>query len=522
MAKEETGRLLSKVAKFVRNPLKDWSELDADESSTLENGYSREMLKEMIERRQRNDFVRRREFDMLRKLRQREAAGGRDPAATPSSFNVSSTNDKSDGRALTLKKIDEIEEQMSQQWWKGRDPRAAAPGAEGAPADGAPHMAEQHARAYADTVPGVPQGGVQGLQVQLPAHDGSIEEAAIRYAHGDDAGAEAILLQALAPDSPTGSHDDTWRTLLDLYRATGDAEKFEAASTRYAQRMKQAAPEWLSFRALASSARAATPGQAVPAPAPASDADWPSPPRLAREGLIGLTRALGAAGPSWRLDWSALDAIEPDAAGPLRALFTHWADSTVQLRFRGGDRLLLVLAEATPANDRGVDAVWWQLHMAALRVMHRGDEFELLALNYCITYEVSPPPWEDPKGDFASLDAAPAAAAPARAFSFGADEPPQAVAPEPGHSQLVGDLIGESLSTWQRLDAELGDAASPVVSCAALVRIDFAAAGTLLNWVSDHHGSGRSVHFTDVHRLAAAFFDVIGIADHASVALRKD
>ena len=58
MAKEEPGRLLSKVAKFVRNPLKDWSELDAEEGSTLENGYSREALKEMIERRQRNDFVR--------------------------------------------------------------------------------------------------------------------------------------------------------------------------------------------------------------------------------------------------------------------------------------------------------------------------------------------------------------------------------------------------------------------------------------------------------------------------------
>jgi len=516
MAKEETGRLLSKVAKFVRNPLKDWSELDADESSTLENGYSREMLKEMIERRQRNDFVRRREFDMLRKLRQREAAGGRDPAATPSSFNVSSTNDKSDGRALTLKKIDEIEEQMSQQWWKGRDPRAAPP-AEGAPADGS-HMAEQHARAYADTVPGVPQGGVQGLQVQLPAHDGSIEEAAIRYAHGDDAGAEAILLQALAPDSPTGSHDDTWRTLLDLYRATGDAEKFVAASTRYAQRMKQAAPEWISFRALANSARAGVAGQ--PVPPPAGDTDWASPPRLAREGLIGLTRALAGAGPSWRLDWSALDAIEADAAGPLRALFTHWADSTVQLRFRGGDRLLLALAEATPANDRSVDAVWWQLHMAALRVMHRGDEFELLALNYCITYEVSPPPWEDPKGDYASLDAAPAPAA--RAFSFGADAVPAPAAPGAGHSQLVGDLIGESLSTWQRLDAELGDAASPVVSCAALVRIDFAAAGTLLNWVTDHRSGGRSVQFVDTHRLVAAFFDVIGIADHASVAVRKD
>ena len=125
MPKEETGRLLSKVAKFVRNPLKDWSELDttpsnsnASDSSLPDPAYSREMLKEMIERRQRNDFVRRREFDMLRKLRQREAAAHAfDATATPSSFNINSTSEKSEGRALTLKKIDEIEEQMSQQWW---------------------------------------------------------------------------------------------------------------------------------------------------------------------------------------------------------------------------------------------------------------------------------------------------------------------------------------------------------------------------------------------------------------------
>ena len=121
MAKEDSGRLLSKVAKFVRNPLKDWNELDAQESVPAENGYSREMLKEMIERRQRNDFVRRREFDMLRKMRRREAAGDRD-AASP--VSIDSTSGKSDGRALTLKKIDEIEEQMSQQWWKGRPPGA--------------------------------------------------------------------------------------------------------------------------------------------------------------------------------------------------------------------------------------------------------------------------------------------------------------------------------------------------------------------------------------------------------------
>ncbi|RZL96290.1 MAG: STAS domain-containing protein [Variovorax sp.] len=519
MAKEESGRLLSKVAKFVRNPLKDWSELDADDSSSsLENGYSREMLKEMIERRQRNDFVRRREFDMLRKLRQREAAGGGDAAGHPSAFNISSTSGKSDGRALTLKKIDEIEEQMSQQWWKGRNPAGEAAG--GAPAVPMPDMAAQHARAYADTVPGVQVN----LDSPRPPQDGSVEEASIRFAHGDDAGAEAILLQSLAPESPGAENDNTWRALLDLYRATGDAEKYSAASTRYAQRMKRVAPEWISLRALAQTVRP-SPVAAEAAPGPGGDADWASAACLTREGLLGLTRALGAAGPAWRLDWRALEAIDADAAGPLRALLTHWADSAVQLRFAGGDRLLSVLAEATPANDRRADIVWWQLHMAALRVMHRADEFELMALNYCITYEVSPPPWEDPKGDFASLDVPPLSRSAAAGFSISpADEEAGDESPASAVrcGVLSGDLVGESLATWQRLDAELAGASSSSISCAALVRIDFAAAGTLLNWVTARDAQGQRVEFVDAHRLVAAFFDVIGIADHATVAARTD
>jgi hypothetical protein len=539
MAKEDTGRLLSKVAKFVRNPLKDWSELDAEESSQLENGYSREMLKEMIERRQRNDFVRRREFDMLRKLRQREAAGGRDAAATPSSFNISSTTGKTEGRALTLKKIAEIEEQMSQQWWKNR-----GPGGEQANSNGkaSGDMAAQHARAYADTVPGVaPPQGAGGPAAVPSVSDGCIEEAAIRFAHGDDAGTEAILLQALAPEASSADHDDTWRALFDFYRAVGDAEKFSAAAVRYAQRTKRNPPDWISLRAVARHAQvAAASAISAPAPAPVGGADWASPAVLRREDLLGLTRALGAAGPTWKLDWSALDGIEPDAAGPLRALFNHWADSAVQLRFAGADRLQIALTEATPVNERRVDAIWWQLHMAALRVMHRPDEFELLALNYCITYEVSPPPWEDPKGDFGELEVPPAAAARPSASSatdqpsvssgfsisghddelIGADAAPTHAGA--GHGSLAGELAGESLSTWERLDKELAGAQGLSISCAGLVRLDFVAAGSLLNWVTARDARGERVAFVDAHRLIAAFFGVIGIADHAEVGIRAN
>ncbi|MGJ7488939.1 STAS domain-containing protein [Variovorax sp. ZT4R33] len=533
MSKEEqSGRLLSKVAKFVRNPLKDWAELDAQDSAATENGYSREMLKEMIERRQRNDFVRRREFDMLRKLRQREAAGVRDPGQ-PSSLNISSTSGRTEGRALTLKKIDEIEEQMSKQWWKGAP--TTTPG-DDEPSVDPEILAAQRARAYADTAPQVADSTVPAVPPEMLAgpaepagaaatpllvYDSALDEAAIRFAHGDDAGAESILLQSLLSDASQNDHNDIWLALLDLYRAIGDAEKFVAASTRYAQRMKRNGPEWVSLRALARGVQTsvAATGQ--------HSADWRSPAQLNREGLVELTRALGGAGAVWTLDWRLLASIDLSAAGPLKSLFAHWSGAPVDVRFLGAGRLLAVLEKATPSNDRGVDEAWWQLRMAALRLMNEVDLFELVALNYCITYEVSPPPWQEPQGRYAAVEPPAASGTGGFSISAGGNTPASSpAAPETLGATLAGDLSGESESTWRRLDAEIADAemadasAPATIACGALVRLDLAAAGTLLQWVTERDANGQRVQFVDAHRLIAAFFKVVGIADHALVRVR--
>ena len=557
MPKEESGRLFSKVAKFVRNPLKDWSELDApaaastSDSSLPAQTYSREMLKEMIERRQRNDFVRRREFDMLRKLRQREAAAHAfEATVTPSSFNLNSSSEGSDGRALTLKKIDEIEQQMSQQWWKGRGPNGETlvnpppdAGAETLPpvhtdellAEPAGHLPVP-AAAEAGSSPAAASGGVPLMSSRL-AHDGALEEAVIRFAHGDDTGAEAILLQALASesapatedghDNPAAERDDSrWRALFDLYRATGDAAKFAAARMRYAQRMRRMGPDWVSLEELARSVKAVTASEEAAEAAAeggAAHADWTCPARLAREGLMELTRALSKAGAVWTLDWRGLHAIEPEAAAPLRVLFAHWAGSPVQLRFMGTAQLLAVLSEAAPNNERGTDDVWWQLHLAALRMMNLPDDFELVALNYCITYEVSPPAWQDPCGECTTLAAPPASRSNSvwSLLSVGGDSE-SFPSTDTGFAALAGDLRGESLSNWQRLDNDLRHTTAPVISCAALLRMDLAAAGTLLSWVRARDANGERVQFVDAHRLIAALFNLVGIADHATVAVRKN
>ena len=128
MAKEDSAPgLLSKMVKFVRNPATSWSDLDSVQSEQDES-VSKQLLKEMIERKRRNDFVRKREFDMLRKLRKREAmvGAGLDPGERPSFFQ-SSMPSRPDDRASTIKKIDEIEAQMSMHWWKTKNVNAPGP-----------------------------------------------------------------------------------------------------------------------------------------------------------------------------------------------------------------------------------------------------------------------------------------------------------------------------------------------------------------------------------------------------------
>lgn len=528
MSKDDAGGLFSKVAKFVRNPLKDWSELEgASGAGASDLGYSREALKELMERRQRNDFVRRREFDMLRKLRQRGTA--EDPGNITSS--LPSSDRMTDRRALTLRKIDEIEAQMSQQWWTSESAATAPGGTDTAPGSAQPvdaSLAEHHARAYADTAPVLPTDlqppraavAPEPPEALLPpaavqyteapatprlAFDTPLEEAAVRFAQGDDPGAESALRQALVPGSAFADQLQTWRALLDFYRATGDAERFAEAAPPYAERFGRPMPAWVSLRALARDARTGEVAQRLDARA---DADWQAPARLDRPALLALTQALSRAkGSVWRLDWRGLGQIESDAVQPLTTLVTHWALSPVQMGFLGAERLLQVLDAATPLGERGVDAGWWSLRLAVLRLLNRLDDFELVALNYCITYEITPPSWQPPHGTVAEMVDA---AVPTGRASLAE---PAAVR----GAFLAGELAGADSLPWQRIEEALDRAgAAPEIDCTALVRMDLAAAEALRARL----GARPGLRLLEVHGVLAEFLRLTGVDRCAAVVPR--
>ena len=83
--------------------------------------------------------------------------------------------------------------------------------------------------------------------------------------------------------------------------------------------------------------------------------------------------------------------------------------------------------------------------------------------------------------------------------------------------ELSGQLVGDIALTLQKLEAELGNAKIVNISCARLIRVDFIAAGDLLNWVLARRGENRTVNFYDTHRMVALFFGAMGINEHATV-----
>ena len=609
MSKDDSG-LLSKVVKFVRNPTTNWSDLDHPETDR-ESSYSKQMLKEMIERKRRNDFVRKREFDMLRKMRRSEVMAGQDPMARPSFFQ-SSMPSKPDDRATTLKKIDEIEAQMSMQWWKTkhgdsslRSTGGALPASAHAPIDNAGRvpLPANRVNSYTRTAPQpldtlvspaatqtpemlgsvTPAGrepaapmptapfaaagraaslkspaGVPAISAVTPnkgeslpgnsnsvfsaskliaidvdefAHDPELEEAAIRFANGDDAGAEAGLMEVLSPQGQRINHDETWLTLFDLYRATGQLDRYEAAAIEFAGRFARSAPQWVSLPDAVS--RMNSPPAGTPPPNQ-QIADWTSPVSFGTQTLAALNAALAKAAQPWRLNWNKLSTIEDGALEGLAKLFTQWSAQPVQLRFIGAGNLENVLRNGTPSGDKASNPAWWRLRMEMLRLTHQPDEFELVALDYCVTYEVSPPSWESARTEFKPLqndgsyisghtiigDAFHDSMATGAMSMVGDSQIPQMS--NISTVELAGQILGDAAEALETLDAKLAGADIMIISCDRLLRIDFSAAGSLLNWVSSRQAEGRQVQFVHVHRLVAGFFNVIGISEHARVIARTD
>ncbi len=595
------GGFLSKVARFVMHPTTSWSELESPLPGAGTE-QDRLALKAAIERKRRNDFVRKREFDMLRAaLQQRQAQQQAQTPLPAASTFVQSDGSDDEGKEKTIEKIAQIEAQMSQHWWRKRDadgqdsvskvaigqavpvPRSytggvTVPGHLGAraaltdwgadsytPSDRAglvaptPPVDMLRDRSLLSTLPidmvsgGTEPGGLTASASAGPpppemlAFSPGLEDAAVRFANCDDVQAEAGLRAVIAQEVNSPKASDAWLALMDVFYANGRIDAFEETAADYAAQFGRRAPRWPSV--------SSAPPAAGPVPDRVVATLWTCPLVLDVAAVKALAAYLNTCGANKRIDWSDLLSADLDAATALLSVVNHWLAMPVVFVFEGAGVLRRRLMASTPSGRRENDPIWWQLRLALLRLMRRSDEFDLAALDFCVTYGVLPPEWVLPACQFEAAEAvagqvpSPAAAEPitqlvtqlggldvlewpamvgdtqlhTEPLPFG-ERGAKPEAPLPGTASLQGALRGELVAVLHPLQQALGDtpANQPLrVDCTELKRIDFPAAGSLLQWLLGAMAQGRVVELVEVSRIVAVFFHVVGIDEAVPVRLRQ-
>jgi hypothetical protein len=544
-----------KVVKFVANPTTEWADVGAPIEELRESEFAKSELKAMIERKRRNDFVRKREFDLLRKMR-REGLTSEQLAA----LGGSSRLDDSEGRLQAdngaradvgvKAKIDEIEQQMvGESSNYGAAPAKRGPEFYNAPTlpvpfEGRPAAApagggrvvdepEPLAPAAAGSAPLAPLkldpnsadfSHPFAVEISEVVHDPELDEAVISFANADFEQCETALAGLTSQGGARAQHAETWLVLFDLYRAIGQQHKFEGLALDYAQAFGWSAPQWFSLPRLVAEAASEDRPKAQRVD---GQVGWVCPEYLDADGVARLASQSLQMPLPWVFDWSALKGLDAEASSRLSELFRHWIGQKLDMRWLGGERLFTVLADASPTGVRDVDPAYWQLRLDALRMANRPDQFDETAIDYCVTYEVSPPSWERAQcevrvsGAGQTTSSQPLSIVSEVSTSFVESRMTEDTnMVQVATVELSGQLVGDIGPTLRKMEAELRGATIVNVSCARLIRVDFIAAGDLLNWVLARRSENRSVAFTEAHRLVALFFGAMGITEHAKVKVR--
>ncbi|ANQ83509.1 hypothetical protein dqs_0433 [Azoarcus olearius] len=318
------------------------------------------------------------------------------------------------------------------------------------------------------------------------------EEAAVLYANGADAEAEKVLVAVLdEPGSVTG--EGLWMMLLDLYRLTGQRQKFESRVLDYATRFERSPPPWYDL-----SAGERRRSDSVPLVTLSGALNAQSAAQFQQIGIIG--RKSGAV----RIDLARVRGADDAGCALLRQVFAQLAADRVKVSLLNGGGLADTLSaqiEAGRAEQRDT----WLLVLELLQYTADCERFEQLAIDYAVTFEESPPSWEK--------KASAAAAAPVA-------EPSAPLVGAKGEFVLDGELGGASNDILRKLAAHAAERKSVVVECSRLRRIDFVCAGTLFNIIATLQAQGRVVELRGVNAMVGALLRVMSVDQVAQVTLR--
>lgn len=347
------------------------------------------------------------------------------------------------------------------------------------------------------------------------------DQAVMDFANGDDAAAETALRDAISNTQDLGAEKELWLALFDLFRASNQIDKFEALVVDFVSRFQTSAPMADDGLPAASNVSKPAPNGFRPSILFSAHVDLAQAERL-RKLVLGAPAAL-------ELNLTEIRTIAADALPALVGALKQLNQTACTVTLQGAEHLLALCQTQAPAMQREADPQWWALRLELMRLVNQQDDFDAIALDYCVTYEISPPPWEPSRARVelpghenplhtgstsVTADFQNSSLNPNSVLGNGGSRSAQL--------QLSGEITGNSSVFLAPLDQAAKKHDQLSISLRQLRRIDFSSAGALLNWAMTQHEAGKILQFTGVHRLIAGLFSILGLHEYALIQLRRD
>ena len=322
-----------------------------------------------------------------------------------------------------------------------------------------------------------------------------LEQAALMYAEGKAAEARAALEAALkAGGMPQAAAHQAWLLLFDLLENLGEADVFEGAAIDFAVAFETSPPAFVNRSGVSDPALDTGGGQYY---AINGALDAAIAPQLARLAEIALHSKI------MRIEFGKINSVAEPGCTLLLERLRAFKKAGIDLVFASIGHLAGLLSAAIETGRRTDPEVFWLLLLELQQFQGQQDVFEETALNYCITYEVSPPQWAVPAHQPANRATQPVASA-----SGGAPLPQDAC-------YLRGTLQSAADPRFAGISIYAASRALVVIDMFDLRRMDPAAASEFINVLSALYVQNKELELRSPSPLIATLLISMGFTEQA-------
>lgn len=223
----------------------------------------------------------------------------------------------------------------------------------------------------------------------------SLENAALMFAHGNATAATAALTHAL--DTPERAQPMVWMCLFDLHARNLDRAAFEELALRFVVQFERSAPAWdeLATAGTGTSANASRVARAKPKSLLRGDITDPQAPVIAS--LTEAAKCKDVNPPRFDLDIVDLNSVNDICGTLLAGSLAALRRKGSVISFRGLESTLRRLAAPLQVGTRAHKGQWY-LVLELLQWSANTTEFEDRAVDFAVTFEISPPSAEPLSG----------------------------------------------------------------------------------------------------------------------------